>query len=287
MKKWLIRILLFVLALVILAAAYAYYQMRSRGFWRLPSYETEPPAIPQLDGKPSVLVFSKTGAFIHKEAIPAAEAMFRKLADEHGWALFITENGAVYNPRDLAKFDVVVWNNSTGDLLNTEQQQALKDYLTNGGGWVGIHGAGDSSSTWAWQNDVLIGAHFIGHPMDPQFQEARVVIEAPDDPVMQHLGTEWSRTDEWYSYAESPRKKGKTILATLDESTYSPKFFGKDIRMGADHPIVWKQCIGSGRALYSAMGHTAESYSEPRFVEMMEQAVLWAADKEHGGCPIN
>ena len=285
MKKWLIRILLFVLVLVILAAAYAYYQMRSRGFWRLPSYETEPPAIPQLDGKPSVLVFSKTGAFIHKEAIPAAEAMFRKLADEHGWSLFVTENGAVHNPQDLAKFDVIVWNNSTGDLLNPQQQQALMDYLDNGGGWVGIHGAGDSSSTWQWQNEELIGAHFIGHPMKPQFQQARVVIEAPDDPVMKHLGSEWYRTDEWYSYAQSPRKSGKTILATLDESTYSPLFFGEDISMGEDHPIVWKQCVGSGRALYSAMGHTAESFSEQKHVEMLEQAILWAADRQNGGCP--
>ena len=161
----------------------------------------------------------------------------------------------------------------------------MVDYLENGGGWVGIHGAGDTSSSWKWQNDVLIGAHFIGHPMDPQFQEARVVIEAQDDPVMNHLGGEWYRTDEWYSYDESPRKHGKTILATLDESTYSPLFFGKDVRMGKDHPIVWKQCIGSGRALYSAMGHTAESYSEPGHVEMLEQAVLWAADRQNGGCP--
>lgn len=287
MKKWLIRILLAIVVVAILFAAYAFYQMRSRGFWRLPSYETEPPALPALEDKPSVLVFSKTGSFIHKEAIPAAEAMFRRLAEKNGWSVFVTENGAVHNPGDLAKFDVIVWNNATGDLLNEEQQNALVNYLENGGGWIGIHGAGDTSSSWQWQNEVLIGAEFIGHPMNPQFQEARVVIENPSDPVMHHLGSEWYRTDEWYSYAESPRKPGRTILATLDESTYSPIFFKEDISMGDDHPIVWKQCVGSGRALYSAMGHTAESFSEQKHVEMLENAVLWAADGASGDCSPN
>ncbi len=284
MKKWLIRILLALLVLVILAAAYAYYQMRSRGFWRLPSYETEAPALPEMNGDIAVLVFSKTGSFIHKEAIPAAEAMFATLAQKNDWSVFVTENGAVHNPEDLAKFDVIVWNNSTGDLLNAEQQQAMITYLENGGGWIGIHGAGDTSSSWPWQNETLIGAEFIGHPMNPQFQEARVVIEDPNDPVTSHLGSEWRRTDEWYSYAQSPRKPGRTILATLDESTYSPIFFGDDISMGEDHPIVWKQCVGKGRALYSAMGHTAESFSEAKHVDMLEKAVEWAGQGNDPAC---
>lgn len=71
-RKWVLRIFLALLGASLIFAAYAFYQLRSRGFLRLPSYETEPPAIAQLPGRPAILVFSKTGAFIHKEAIPAA-----------------------------------------------------------------------------------------------------------------------------------------------------------------------------------------------------------------------
>jgi type 1 glutamine amidotransferase len=276
MKKWLIRIGATLLVLILAAASYAYYQMRSRGFWRIPSFDTEAPQIPELQ-RPAVLVFSKTNSFIHREAMPAAEAMFERLGEEQGWSIYITENGAVHNPEQLAKFDTVVWNNVTGNVLTDDQRQALASYLENGGGWIGIHGAGDDSaeSDWPWYRQHLIGATFIGHPMDPQFQEATIHIEATDDPIVQHLGGSWVRTDEWYSFDTSPRAAGMQILGNLDESSYSPVFFNKDIRMGDDHPIMWKNCVGSGRTFYTATGHTAESFSETTHVKMLERAVRW------------
>ncbi len=276
-KKWLFRILSGVVVLGLLAAAYGYYTYRSHGFGRSPVFETEAPVIPPLS-RPAVFVFSKTNAFIHKEAIPAAEALFKQLGNKNSWSVYISENGAVHNADDLAKFDVIVWNNVTGDVLNATQQQALKNYLQAGGGWIGLHGAGDSSSSWAWLKDELVGAEFVAHPYPEQFQQATMHIEHNDDPVVAHLGAEWIRIDEWYSFTESPRNKGMQVLATLDESTYTPDFRGKDISMGADHPIIWKHCLGKGRALYSALGHTAESYLEPDYITLLEQAVVWTGN---------
>ena len=54
MKKWLIRFGIIILVLALAAAGYAYYQMRSRGFWRIPSFESEPPQIPALE-RPAIL----------------------------------------------------------------------------------------------------------------------------------------------------------------------------------------------------------------------------------------
>ncbi len=284
MKKWLLRLLAAIVLIALAAVAYGIYTMRSYGFLRSPVYETVAPELPSLE-RPAILVFSKTNSFIHKEAIPAAEQLFQAMAANNGWSIYITENGAIHNPEQLSQFDAIIWNNVTGDVLTVEQREAMRNYIESGGGWLGLHGAGDSSSDWDWYENTIIGAQFIGHPFNPQFQKATVVIEAQQDPIVAHLGTTWERTDEWYSFAESPRLQGKNILATLDESTYILRDHkGGDLSMGNDHPIIWKSCLGTGRTLYSAMGHTAESYQEPEYIELLEQAIIWTAGLTVNSC---
>jgi hypothetical protein len=46
--------------------------------------------------------------------------------------------------------------------------------------------------------------------------------------------------------------------------------------MGDDHPILWKHCVGQGRVFYSAMGHTAETYAEPAYRDVLQRAIAWA-----------
>lgn len=55
---------------------------------------------------------------------------------------------------------------------------------------------------------------------------------------------------------------------------------GQNLRMGADHPLAWSKCIGRGRMFYSAIGHRPETYSDPRYVAMLKDAVTWAAAKD-------
>lgn len=274
-------------ALVLLCAlaALVYLLGRNSGFFRAPVYETERVLLPAFAQPHAVLVFSKTNAFIHEEAIAAAKPVLQRLADDNGWSIFFTDSGAVFNADDLEKFDVVVWNNVTGDVLNADQRSAFERYLEGGGGYVGLHGAGDASisKNWPWYGR-LIGARFIGHPLNPQFQMATLHIEDREDPITRHLGYTWKRSDEWYSFEESARKSGAEVLATLDESTYSPEIFGMSLRMGEDHPIIWKRCIGSGRAFYSALGHTAESVQEPAHQTLLRNAIAWAAGLEGTGC---
>ena len=276
-RKHVIWCLALVLLVFLALAIHGVMRARSMGFLRWPVFETVPPDVPALE-RPAVLVFSKTNSFIHKDAIPAAKQLLQDLGAKRGWAVYFTDNGAVYNARDLAQFDLTVWNNVTGDVLTPEQRDALRTWLEGGGGFVGLHAAGDNSHEgWPWYQDQVIRARFIGHPLDPQFQDATVRIEQPRDPIVAETPEAWVRRDEWYSFATSPRPNSVTVLATVDESTYSPgSFFGEDLAMGADHPIIWKHCIGKGRVFYSAMGHTKESYEEPEYQDLLERAMAWA-----------
>lgn len=241
-------------------------------------YETVPPQVPTDLKRPAILVFSKTNGFRHEEAIPAASALFADLAKERGWGYFQTENGATFSPEILARFDAVVFNNVSGDVFTPAQRGALKGFIERGGGFVGIHGSGgDMSYAWDWYVNDLIGAQFIGHPLNPQFQLATVRIEDKAHPATAGLPDTWQRTDEWYSFEKPARKPGFHVLATLDEATYSPKGpFGQDLHMGRDHPIVWWHCQGAGRVLYSAMGHQASAYAEPDYRTLLAGAIDWS-----------
>src|SRR5213594_3991183 len=48
--------------------------------------------------------------------------------------------------------------------------------------------------------------------------------------------------------------------------------------MGESHPIAWRHEYDGGRAWYTAMGHTAESYAEPLFLSHILGGIMWAAN---------
>lgn len=287
-----VRILRGVLLLGLACVAVAIFTIWQVGAWHLvfPSHhhDTVAPSIPADLESPSVLVFSKTNSFRHKEGIEGGAKALQAITKKHNWGMFHTENGAVFNPDDLARFDAVVFLNASGDVFSEVQEQAFQTWLQTGGGWLGIHSAGDDSHrAWQWYRDNLIGADFTAHPMDPQFQRATVVLENHQHPVLQGLPNIWQHEEEWYSWEKSPRAEGFTILATLDEDSYSPvqKFMGneRDLHMG-DHPVVWANCIDKGASVYAAMGHKAEAFEQPEFRRLIANALGWLLDSPREGC---
>ncbi len=291
MKAVVIKILKVLAVLLVLWVLATVGWLLYSGAWNVifPSHkhETVAPVIPDSVQPPAILVFSKTNSFRHVEGIEAGARFIKSLADERGWSVFHTENGAVFNTEDLSRFEVVMFHNASGDTLSKDQQLAFQDWLQAGGGWVGVHAAGDGShKDWPWYVENLIGADFTAHPMNPQFQVADVRNERPHHPAMAALPATWQHEDEWYSWEESPRQKGFTILVTIDESSYTPvqKVMGaeNDLRMG-DHPVVWSRCVGSGRSIYSALGHAAKAYDNAEHQRLLEGALSWAMNSE--ACP--
>jgi len=286
------KLLLWIILIIVVGAGLALGAIWQVGAWHLvfPSHQhdTVAPALPDDLVSPAILVFSKTNAFRHRDGIAGGASAIAALADQHGWGFFHTENGAVFNTRDLAQFDAVVFLNASGDMLSGQQERDFQGWLEAGGGWLGIHAAGDDSHlAWRWYRDNLIGADFTAHIMDPQFQLATVTLENQDHPVLNGMPDIWEHTEEWYSWEKSPRFEGFTILATLDEESYVPvmKFMGKerDLRMG-DHPVVWSNCIGSGRSVYMAMGHRAEAFDQPEVRRLIANSLAWLIEGG-GGCP--
>ncbi|HXJ39554.1 MAG TPA: ThuA domain-containing protein, partial [Bryobacteraceae bacterium] len=111
---------------------------------------------------------------------------------------------------------------------------------------------------------------------------ADIHVEDTKHPIMKGLPAVWHRSEEWYAFSESPRKKpGFHILASVDESTYAP---GR-ATMPGDHPLVWWHCVGNGHAVYSALGHAGSMYAEPLMIQLLDNAMSWGLAESGRGCP--
>lgn len=246
-------------------------------------HDTNPPEIAVDFGRDAelrLLVYSKTNSFRHTEAIPAAHALFDEIAKRRGWAVFHSENSAVFEPRLLDRFDVVIFASASGNHASDAQDATFREWLEGGGGWLGIHAAGDGShESFSWYAETLISGKYLGHILGPQTQEARVVVEAPGHPVTQGLPAEFRHEEEWYSWDRGAGEAGFDVLLSVDEASYAPwiRAMGRevDIRMG-EHPVVWSRCVDRGRAIYSALGHWGAAYESEVHARLLENAVAWA-----------
>jgi uncharacterized protein len=233
---------------------------------------------------PSLLVYTKATGWRH-DSIPAATAALADIARKRGWTLTLTEDPSWFEGEKLRQFDAAIWALPTGDTLSASQKAAFRSFIASGGAYVGLHSAGDSSHSWDWYAGELVGAKFTGHPGDPNVRTGTIRVENSSHPATRHLAPTWARIDEWYYFDRSVRDRF-AVLASLDPSSVAPPLGERDAsRLGnrADHPSVWHRCVGEGRAFYSALGHTIESYSEPDHLKMIEGAIAWALGE--GSCP--
>jgi len=227
-----------------------------------------PTASPER-ARPRLLVFSKTAGYRHG-SIPDGVACFERLGREHGFDVVATEDAGVFNDEDLAGFDGAIFLSTTGDVLDLSQEAAFERFVGAGGGYLGIHAATDTEYDWPWYTQ-LVGAQFASHP---KVQHATIRVLDQTHPATAHLSETWGRVDEWYDFKVQPHE-GITVMLTLDESSYSGG------RMGASHPIAWRQEMeGGARSFYTGGGHTKASFAEPAFVEHLLGAIRWITRSE-------
>ena len=216
--------------------------------------------------EPRVLVFSKTTGFRHS-SIETGIAAVQKLGRENGFAVEATEDAGAFSERNLRRFRAVVFLNTTGDILNGPQQDALERYIQAGGGWVGIHSATDTEYEWPWYGR-LAGAYFESHPNSPNVRKGTFRVLDKSHPSTEGLPDRWEREDEFYNFKAIDRDI--RVLVDIDETSYEG---GTN---GARHPMSWYHPYDGGRAFYTNMGHTEATFSEPLFLRHLLGGLRYA-----------
>ncbi|KAK4188584.1 ThuA-like domain-containing protein [Podospora australis] len=231
------------------------------------------------------LIFTRTVAYRH-DSIPAGIRAIERLASTHKFDTLHTDNPAVFNDKTLAEYKVIVLLQCSGEFLdNASQIAALKTFVRNGGGVVGIHCASFAMQSEPWYAR-LIGAAFESHP-DPCVQTVRFNTEEKDHSLVQRwctkgMGTgrqvmtegglvkEWEWTDEWYVYKETNEEIEQRVRVLLRGGLH-----------GENHPLAWYQeDFEGGTSFYTSLGHFGEAYEDEGFCGHLARGIVWAARVE-------
>nr|WP_299171342.1 ThuA domain-containing protein [uncultured Allomuricauda sp.] len=209
-----------------------------------------------------VLVFTKTAGYRH-QAIEKGARTLRQIGRTNGFIALQSESAEDFNTLNLKNFKLVIFLNTTMDVLNAQQQRSFEGYIKNGGSFMGIHAAADTEYDWPWYGK-LVGGYFESHP---EQQKAKIEVVNKNHPATAHLKDEWIHFDEWYNYKNlNPRVN---VIMKLDESSY------KGGTNGSNHPIAWYHEFDGGRAFYTGLGHTEACYDDSDFKQHLLGAIEW------------
>lgn len=224
----------------------------------------------ERSGPPKILVFSKTAGYHHASIADGIEAI-QQLGNENGFEVDTTTNAEMFNEENLEQYSAVVFLSTTGDVLNNYQEADFQRYIEAGGGYVGIHAAADTEYHWGWYGK-MVGGYFLDHPgindPNPNVQEGVLTVEDATHSSTEFLPEQWTRTDEWYSYKNF--NDNVNVLLSLDEDSYNG---GADMGF---HPMAWYHDYDGGRAFYTGLGHTSESFTEDLYLQHILAGIQYA-----------
>ncbi len=221
------------------------------------------------------LLFTKTAGFHHVSIHEGVDGV-RALAARHNFSVDWQEDASVFNDKALAKYDVVIFLSTTGNILNEEQQAAFETFIKSGKGWVGVHAAADTEYDWEWYTK-MVGMMFKVHPRQ---QTAYLDVIDSTFPGIERFPKRLLWTDEWYEYQTPYKSDDLKFLVSVDENSYdaSTNWGGNPGKgMGDFHPISWYHEYDGGRAFYTGLGHIGAIYSDQTFLDHLYGGIYWAA----------
>ncbi|HXR86820.1 MAG TPA: ThuA domain-containing protein [Stellaceae bacterium] len=180
-----------------------------------------------------------------------------------------TEDLSVFTRQELQTFAALIFF-TTGELPMTDsQKRAFLEFVRGGKGFVGVHSATDTFYDWP-EYLALIGGYFNDHPWH---QKVTIDIADRSNAIVAFLAPSLSIADEIYQISDFDYRHAHVLLQldprsvdlTLD--TVRPRFYG--------WPLAWTRSYGNGRVFYTALGHDPAVWRDPRYQQLLSNAILW------------
>jgi type 1 glutamine amidotransferase/sugar phosphate isomerase/epimerase len=229
-----------------------------------------------------LLIFNRNVEYDgHRAAITMGSVAFQRFGKKSGaFEVTISEDPAVFDRDSLHQFDAVFLNNNIGSCVSEpERRKNLLEFVTAGGGLMGVHGTSIAFTKWQWppvedwpEFGHMLGARGARH-RGGYVQES--VLMALDDPAHPLLGAFGGKaypwTDEIFRFHDPYSRKNVRVLLKIDTektdlSTYLPDDKDKCLRADHDYALAWIRNYGKGRVFYSALAHSPHVFEDPQML---------------------
>lgn len=223
----------------------------------------------------NLLVVTVTKGFRHS-SIPTAEKTLSALAAKTGdFTVDFVRNDADMAQKmtlaALAKYDGVIFANTTGDLPLPDKDGFLK-WIQSGKAFVGMHSASDTFRGHKPLDpyNVMLGGEFLTHGAQATVE---CINQDPNHPACKHFGPTYKIHDEIYILDGFQRPTVHGLL-TLDKHPNSG--------MPGDYPIAWAKKVGKGRIFYTSLGHREDVWESDPYQKHITGGIRWALGLEKG-----
>ncbi len=147
--------------------------------------------------------------------------------------------------------------------IREEQAVALKEFVTNGGGFYSLHNNSHVSVTSKTWREVMGGA-YIGHPTLRPF---KVRVVNTTHPITQGVRDFIVNDEQHYVEYDKDRKDILLEAENIDGLTFQ--------NLGTKSVAGWAYDYGRGRVVFTSIGHTIHALWNPEYVKLQKRAVRW------------
>jgi type 1 glutamine amidotransferase len=187
------------------------------------------------------------------------------------------ENCGRINKNTLKNFDIVLFF-TTGNPVNKEELNDLREWVKAGGALAGTHCATDTLYGESVYGD-LIGAYFRTHP--PGLQKIKVKVEDPKHPAAVGFTDGMDYQDEMYIFRDAPFSREKLhIILSIQPGTFN--IDEKIARKDGDYAISWCREEGKGKVFYTSFGHDPKVWKDEKFQHHLIGGLKWATGELKG-----
>lgn len=200
----------------------------------------------------------------HISYVHEANNWFRDAAISNQFSYDSTNNWNNLNKTFLSQYQVVLFLDTRPEA--PEQRAAFREYMENGGAWMGFHFAAFAltpsayNQDWDWYHNEFIGAgQYASNTWRPTSAILRIESKHP---ATQHLPETFkSSPNEWYRWEKDLRKNPDIKILLSIDSTSFPLGTGPkphEIWHSGYYPVVWTNT--KYKMIYSNMGHNDMDY---------------------------